>query len=199
MSNPAFTSVYVVGDKKQLSSLYGKMARLEKRKKPLIESDYGNCWLGNIVTKLGADWQEYYCRGKWMSLQLKGNAFYFFIESAWETPYKFLRLIHKVYPSLKVYFAAEGEGWDAYVTNDSEGIFFPYRYALDMPPDIEYYITIDEVCEQVSAYIGKEIAPSKEALLEAIDEWEEENTDMEKYIILKEFEVISEKELENNF
>lgn len=196
MSNPAFTLVYVVGDKRQLRSLYGKMARLEKRKSPLIESDYGNCWLGNIVARLGADWQEYYCRGKWISLQLKRNTLYLFIESAWESPYKFLLLIQKVYPQLKVYFAAEGEGWDAYVTNDFEGIFFPYRYALDMPPDMEYYITIDEVCEQVSAYIGKEIAPSKEALLAAIDEWEEENEDMEKYIIIKEFEVISEKEME---
>ena len=196
MSNLALTSVYVVGDKRQLRSLYGKMARLENRKKPLIDSNFGNCWLGNLVAKLGANWQKIYCRGRWMSLQLKRNALYFFIETAWETPYKFLLLIQKVYPLLKVYFAAEGEGWDAYVTNDCEGIVFPHRYILDMPPDVEYYVTIREVCEQVSAYIGKEIEPTKEALFAAIDEWEEENTDIEKYIIVKEFEVINNKEME---
>ncbi|UPS43458.1 hypothetical protein M1D30_07540 [Prevotella sp. E15-22] len=40
MSNPAFMSVCLVGDRRQLRSLYGKMLRLQNRREPLVEAVY---------------------------------------------------------------------------------------------------------------------------------------------------------------
>ena len=65
MSNPAFMSVCFEGEQRELRSLYGKMKRLQERKKPLVENSfyYPTRWLGNLVIRLGADWHDVYCRG----------------------------------------------------------------------------------------------------------------------------------------
>ena len=144
MSNPAFMSVCFEGEQRELRSLYGKMKRLQERKKPLVENSfyYPTRWLGNLVTRLGADWHDVYCRGTWSYLELKKNRLYFFTETAWRPPFTLLKLIQIVYPSLTFYFSAEGDDWDAYLTNDAEGKYFPSRYVVDCEPDIEYFIFI---------------------------------------------------------
>ena len=193
MSNPAFMSVNIVGDRRQMRSLYGKMLRLQNRKKPLVENGfyYPKRWLGNLVTRLGADWREVDCRGTWDCLELNRKSLYFFTESAWHAPFEVLHLIQKVYPDLDIYFSAEGDGWEAYLTNDAEGRFYTSRYELDMPPENDYYDTIEEVAERIGAYIGHHIDPTKEAVYAAIKEFEETNDDLDAYINLKEFEVVN--------
>ena len=126
MSNPAFMSVCFEGDRRELRSLYGKMKRLQERKKPLVENGFHEPtrWLGNLVTRLGADWHDVYCRGEWSYLELKKSHLYFFTETAWKPPFALLKLIQKVYPSLSFYFSAEGDDWDSYLTNDAEGKYF---------------------------------------------------------------------------
>ena len=56
MSNPAFMSVCFEGDRRELKSLYGKMKRLQERKKSLVENGFycPQRWLGYLVTRLGA-------------------------------------------------------------------------------------------------------------------------------------------------
>lgn len=185
-------SVSIVGDRRQMRSLYGKMLRLQNRKTPLVENGfyYQKRWLGNLVTRLGANWHEVYCRGTWDNLQLNGKVLFFFTETAWQAPFGLLHLIKKVYPGLEIYFSAEGDGWDFYLKNDSKGHFYTSRFELDMPPENEYYDTIDEVAEHITAYIGRNILPTKEAVYAAIDEWEMENTNLDAYINLKEYEVV---------
>lgn len=89
MSNPAFMSVCFEGDKRELKSLYGKMKRLQERKKPLVENGfyYAQRWLGNLVKRLGGDYNEVYCRGTWDDLYLMKDHLYFFTETAWEPPF----------------------------------------------------------------------------------------------------------------
>lgn len=106
-----------------------------------------------------------------------------------------LHLIQKVYPDLNIYFSAEGDGWEAYLTNDAEGRFYTSRYELDIPPENDYYDTIEEVAERIGAYIGRHIDPTKEAVSAAIEEFEETNDDLDAYINLKEFEVVSLNEV----
>lgn len=185
-------SVFIQGDRRQMRSLYGKMMRLQNRKKPLVENGfyYPKRWLGNLVTRLGADWHNLYCRGTWDNLKLDSESLYFFTESAWQAPFEVLHLIQKVYPELEIYFSAEGNGWDTYLTNDQEGKFFTSRFELDMPPENEYYDTIDEVAERIGAYIGRHIEPTKDAVYAAIDEFDKTNEDLDAYINLKEFEVV---------
>ena len=197
MSNPAFMSVCIVGDRREMRSLYGKMLRLQNRKKPLVENGfyYPERWLGNLVVRLGADWHDVYCRGTWDDLKLNRKSLCFSTESAWQAPFEVLQLIQRVYPGLKIYFSAVGDDWDAYLTNDKEGRFFTSRFELDMPPENDYYDTIEEVAERIGAYIGRHIEPTKEAVYAAIDEFDETNDDMDAYIFLKEFEVVELNEV----
>ena len=197
MSNPAFMSVCIVGDRRQMKSLYGKMLRLQNRKKPLVENGfyYPKRWLGNLVTRLGGDWHDVYCRGTWDDLKLNKKSLYFFTETAWQAPFEVLQLIQKVYPGLEFFFSAIGDGWDTYLTNDKEGRFFKSRFELDMPPENDYYDTIEEVAEHIGAYVGRHIELTKEAVYAAIDEFDETNDDIDAYIYLKEFEVVELNEV----
>lgn len=197
MSNPAFMSVCIVGDRKEMRSLYGKMLRLQNRKKPLVENGfyYPKRWLGNLVVRLGTDWHEVDCRGTWDDLKMTHKSLYFFTETAWQAPFDVLRLIQKKYPGLEMFFSAVGDGWDSYLTNDKDGRFFTSRYELDMPPENDYYDTIDEVAERISNYLGRHVEPTKEAVYAAIDEFDENNDDIDAYINLKEFEVVTLEEV----
>ena len=193
MSNPAFMSVSIVGDRRQMRSLYQKMLRLQNRKKPLVENGfyYPKRWLGNLVVRLGADCHDVDCRGTWDDLLLNDKGLHFFTESAWHPPFDVLRLIKKVYPGLEIFFSAEGDDWDSYLTNDAEGRFYPTRYAFDLPSDIEYCDTIEEVAEKLSDFIGHPIEPTKEAVFAAAEEWDENEERIDDSINLKEFEVVS--------
>lgn len=180
-----------------MRSLYGKMLRLQNRKKPLVENGfyYSKRWLGNLVVKLGTDWHEVDCRGTWDDLKMTHKSLYFFTETAWQAPFDVLRLIQKVYPGLEIYFSALGDGWETYLTNDKDGRFFTSRYELDMPPENNYYDTIEEVAERISNYLGRHVEPTKEAVYAAIDEFDENNDDIDAYINLKEFEVVTLEEV----
>lgn len=190
-------SVCIVGDRREMRSLYGKMLRLQNRKKPLVENGfyYPKRWLGNLVVRLGTDWHEVDCRGTWDDLKMTHKSLYFFTETAWQAPFDVLRLIQKKYPGLEMFFSAVGDGWDSYLTNDKDGRFFTSRYELDMPPENDYYDTIDEVAERISNYLGRHVEPTKEAVYAAIDEFDENNDDIDAYINLKEFEVVTLEEV----
>ena len=111
------------------------------------------------------------------------------IETAWNPPLELLELIRDCYPSLKYYYAAEGDGWDWYLTNDAEGKYYSSRYVVDMEPDIEYFDTIEEACKHVSAYIGKLIAPTLNALLQAAEDWNDTHPDADWPINIKWYEI----------
>ena len=190
-------SVCIVGDRKEMRSLYGKMLRLQNRKKSLVKNGfyYSKRWLGNLIVRLGGDYHEMDCRGTWDDLKMTHKSLYFFTESAWYAPFDMLKLIQKVYPGLEIYFSALGDGWETYLTNDKEGRFFTSRYELDMPPENDYYDTIDEVAERIGNYMRQHVEPTKEAVYAAIEEFEENNDDMDAYINLKEFEVVTLEEV----
>ena len=197
MSNPAFMSVCFEGEKHELRSLYGKMKRLQERKEPLVENGfyYPKRWLGCLVTRLGKDWHEVYCRGTWSYLKLYHDHLYFFTETAWRAPFEVLELIKECYPTMKYYFTAEGDDWEWYYTNDAEGKYFTSRYVVDIEPDIEYFDSIEESCQHVSKYIGKTIAPSWDALYDAAEAWNEANPDTDWPINLKEIKVVTIEEI----
>lgn len=196
MSNPAFTSVYLEGERRELRSLYEKMKRLQDRKKPLVENGfyYPQRWLGNLVTRLGGDYHDVYCRGTWSDLKLSKDYLYFFTETVSQPPFRLLKLIENVYPSLAFYFEAEGDDWDCLLTNDTEGKYYPYRYLIDSDMGYEYFVELEEVCQFLSPRITI-VGQSEDQLYEAINEWEENNNDPILYIIIKKVEVLNNDEL----
>lgn len=190
MSNPAFMTVCIEGDRRQQRSLYGKMLRLERRKKPLVENGF-HCpqrWLGCLVARLGGDWHEVYCRGTWDNLRLRDGELCFDTETAWEPPFGLLQLIQACYPQLRCVYMAEGD-WESYLTNDTEGKHFTSRYVVDTEPDIEYLDTIEEACSYLSAFIGKPAGTSWEALKEAAGQWNDEHPEADWPVSVKQIEV----------
>lgn len=189
MSNPAFMSVVFEGERRELKSLYGKMKRLQERNKPLVENGfyYPQRWLGNLVTRLGGDWRNVYCRGTWSDLKLEKDHLYFFTETAWNAPFDLLDFIREVYPSMTYYYSAEGDDWDTYLTNDKDGYYFSSRYIVDTEPDMEYFDTIEEACEHLAAFIGKTIPASWESLCEMAEEWNDNHPDAEWPINVKKY------------
>ena len=78
---------------------------------------------------------------------------------------------------------------------EAEGKYFSSRYIVDCEPDIEYFDTIEEACDHLSAYIGKPVNASWQALNEAADEWNDEHPDSDWSINVKQIEVISDDEM----
>ena len=189
-------SVYFEGERRELRSLYEKMKRLQKRKKPLVENSFYHPqrWLGNLVTRLGGDYHVVYCRGTWDCLKMSGKTLFFTTETAYQPPFRLLKLIESVYPSLSFYFEAEGDEWDCLLTNDAEGKYFPYHYLIDSDMGYEYFIELEEVYKHLSPRITI-VGRSDDLLYESINEWEENNNDPDHYIIIKKVEVLSTDEL----
>lgn len=84
MPNWSYSSYYVTGDKEQIKMLHSIMLELEEMKSPgLHENGFGSTWLGNLVIKLGGDWEKVYCRGYWDNLLLhEDGTVSFSVESA---------------------------------------------------------------------------------------------------------------------
>lgn len=196
MSNYVLMMVVLEGERRELKSLYGKMLRLQNRKEPLVKNGFFNPtrWLGNLVVRLGGDWHDYHCRGTWDELELSKGTLCFYTETAWQTPFGVLKLIQQVYPTVRAYFSAEGDDWDAYLTNDYEGRYFPARYVVDMEPDIEYFNTIEEVSQHLLPMLGRKVT-STEELNEAVEAWQSASENADKFLSVKEFELVSLDEL----
>ena len=192
MSNPAFMDVVLEGDKRELRSLYGKMKRLQERKKPLVKNGFyfPMRWLGNLITRLGGNPEEVPCRGTWDDLRYNNGYLGFSTETAWQPPIELLEFIQQKYTSVVYYYEAEGDGWDCYTTNDAEGRHFPSRYIVDCEPDLEYFNTIEEACAYLSAYIGRRVAPTWQALDAAAELWNDEHNDSPWPVDVKRIEVV---------
>ena len=193
MANECWTAVIVDGKRKDVKSLFSKMNNLEKRKRPLVGSDYGNTWLGCLVTKLGGDWRKIYCRGGWSDLEYNGAILRFNTITAWAPMTEVFDFIKTVYPSLEVYYQAEEDGMGVFVTNDTEGRYFKDRFRVETDCDYEYFASIEGVCEYVSGIIGKTVS-SREEMEAAINDWNDEldanNDDQRIYFV--EYEVVTD-------
>ena len=188
MPNWCSTSYVIDGKRKEVQSLFSKMNNLENRKKPLVGNTFGRRWLGCLVTKLGGDWQKVYCRGSWSDLDWNGAILRFNTETAWGPMTEVFDFLKTVYPSLEIYWQAEEDGNGVFLTNDAEGHYFRDRFRIEYDLDYEYFSSIENACEYVSGIIGKEIS-DREALEEAISEWNEATEDDDRQIYLNEYEV----------
>jgi len=196
MANWCYTSYVIDGKRKEVQSLFSKMNNLEKRRKPLEGSDFGNTWLGNLVIKLGADWHEVYCRGAWSELDWNGSILRFNTETANGPMNEVFKLIKSIYPSLEIYYQAEEDGWGLFITNDSEGRYFKDRFRIEYDCQFEYFTTLEGACTYISGIVGKEVK-TREELEKSIENWND-NLDLEdddKRIYLNEYKVVTDEHL----
>ena len=196
MANTCFTAYVIDGKRKEVQSLFSKMNYLEKRKKPLEDSSFGNTWLGNLVIKLGGNWRKVYCRGAWSDLDWNGSILRFNTETAWGPMNEVFKLIKSIYPSLEIYYQAEEDGNGVFITNDTDGHYFKDRFRIEYDCQFEYFTTVEGACTYVSGIVGKEVKTKEEMQL-CIEDWND-SLDMEdddQRIYLNEYKIVTDEHL----
>ena len=190
MPNWCSTSYRIQGDSKELKQFNKLIQALEKRKHPLVKSDFGNLWLGCIVEKLHGNSEETYCRGYIIDYKLEDDTLSLHVESAWAEPYEWRAFIKKQYPSFQIYYMSEEGGCGYYVTNDKDGKFFPDKYLLDSDElEQQYFTTLEEACIKIGELCDKKVDTVSD-IEEALSEYSESHNDM--YLQFIEYAVIDD-------
>lgn len=194
MPNWCDTSYKCVGVPKEVRKLNSVLKYMEKRKTSILSNGFGKMWLGNLVYKLGGNWEELRCRGEITDFSLDGNVLTINQQTAWCEQEGVRLIIEQTFPSIKVYYMEQESGCEVFCTNDASGEYFPERYFLDSFEDWEYFETLDEAAKFVSKIIGHEVEPSADAIDKALDnyveEHEEENEDI--FYSFHEFKVVED-------
>lgn len=173
MPNWCFSEVCVYGSHKGISKLFSIMKGLQDMSSPLIENDFGTTWYGNLVHKLGKSYRDIDCRGYWMDLRMDKSVIKWADMAAWEPVYDVFKLIENTMPSLKVYYSAEEEGCNIFVTNDVEGKFFSARYILSTEKDREYFEDAELLLKEASIQSHKNITTIDQLwdIIQELDDW----------------------------
>ena len=176
MPNWSLTNYAIIGDKKEIRSLYGKMKWLESRQEPFLPNGFGKTWLGCLVKSLGGNPEKVYCRGQWSNLKLSGGRLTFDVEHAWSRPDEVEELIADRYPSLSIYFLEEELGMDIFQTNDAYGEFFTQTVILDDEQEGMEYYTQEEALKKISELKGEPVTDweQAEAFLDALNSCQDE-------------------------
>ena len=194
MPNWCDTSYKCVGDPKEVRKLNSVLKYMEKRKTSILSNGFGKMWLGNLVYKLGGNWEELRCRGEITDFSLDGNVLTINQQTAWCEQEGVREIIEKSFPSIKVYYMEQESGCEVFCTNDASGEYFPERYFLDSYEDWEYFETLDDAAKFVSNIIGHEVEPSVDEIDKALDKYveehEEENEDI--FYSFHEFKVVED-------
>ena len=194
MPNWCDTSYKCVGDPKEVRKLNSVLKYMEKRKTSILSNGFGKMWLGNLVYKLGGNWEELRCRGEITDFSLDGNVLTINQQTAWCEQEGVRLIIEQTFPSIKVYYLEQESGCEVFCTNDTSGEYFPERYFLDSYEDWEYFETLDEAAKFVSNIIGHEVEPSVDEIDKALDKYveehEEENEDI--FYSFHEFKVVED-------
>lgn len=179
-----------VGEPKEVKSLCRVLKYIEKRKTSIVKNGFGKWWLGNLVTKLGGDWEKYRCRGEITGYEMEDNVLTIYQSTAWCEQEGVRGIIEERFPSIKVYYREEEPGCGVYYTNDSSGEYFPERYYLDSYEDCEYFRTIEEAADYVSEIVGKTIPPTEKDIVHALDDYAEQHDDEDVWYSFHVFEVV---------
>lgn len=193
MPNWAYSMYHATGDKEQLKKLHSVMDELEGLKDPgLHENGFGKTWLGNLVIKLGGDWEKIYCRGYWDNLVLHDDgSISFSVESAWGELNEVREFIEEKFPGVKLYFQCEESGMGIYQTNDDTGEYFPERYYLWVEnEDTEYYTSLEALATDVEKITGSQNLKSLDSCKKALESYSRKNHDL--CYTLEEFSVVDD-------
>lgn len=153
MPNWCSTTYIITGDDKEINELYNIIEGMQNSK-PQTESDFGNMWLGELVHRLGFDPKSHRCRGEITFAEIRedGNLEIWQI-TAWREQEGVREVICEKFPSLTVYFADEEFGNEWFVTNDTEGTFFDFRYIVEIgnenDSEYEYFTCAESAAEYV--------------------------------------------------
>ena len=97
MPNWAYTQYKIVGKMEEVQDLYSKLQELQNMEEPLEPNSFGVMWLGCLVTILGGNWNEIYCRGHIINFSLEDGILSIETETAWGEMDEVRHFIEKIY------------------------------------------------------------------------------------------------------
>ena len=193
MPNWAYSQYVATGDKEKLKKLHSVMTELEEMKAPgLHENGFGATWLGNLVIKLGGDWEKVYCRGYWDNLLLhEDGTVSFSVESAWGELNEVREFIEEKFPGVKLYFQCEESGNGVYETNDDTGEYFPERYYLWVEDcETQYHNNLESLIHDVENITGSKNLKTLDSCKKALETYSRNHSDL--CYTLEEFELLDD-------
>ena len=199
MPNWCYTNYVIKGRESEVAALHKIITDLEAREESLLPNGFGKLWLGNLVHTLGGDLEKVYCRGRILEHYIEDGSLMLQVESAWSEPSETRHFIQSKYPGLKIIYQAEESGMCIFETNDKDGTYFPHRWLLDFTDEsrniyfYEYFETLPEAADFIKQFClpGAEIEATKESILSALDDYQNEHPDPVSYMF-EEFKVIED-------
>lgn len=189
MPNWCYTTYKCVGNPKDIRQLYNTLKYISKRKTTIVPNGFGKWWLGNLVTKLGGNWEEYPCRGDIVDYRLLDKTtLMIWQNTAWAEQEGVRRIIEEKLPSIKVYYQEEEPGNEVYATNSF--IHFPERYMLDSYDEPLYFEDLEAASKCVSEIVKHDVDSTVESITQALDDYLEENESDDTWYCFHSFEEI---------
>ncbi len=190
MPNWAYTQYKIKGSESEVAALYNTIEKLGQMKESYLPNGFGKLWLGNLVSILGGDWHDIYCRGQILDYAYENGILSINTETAWGEMSETRHFLQTVYPSLEIYFITEEPGLLVFETNDSCGAFFKERFILDYCEDSkgvfywEYFTTLEAAADFVSKNCldGVPVEASKAGINLALEQYQEEHPDDVSFI-----------------
>ena len=166
--------------------LHDALKYIDKRKTTIVPNGFGKWWLGNLVTRLGGNWEQYPCRGDITSYSLENETtLMIWQNTAWGEQEGVRRFIEEKFTSIKIYWQVEEPGCELYATNSFE--HFTERYLLDSYEEPLYFETIEEAAKCVSDIVGHPIEPSVETIDQALEDYLTEHESDDTWYSFHEF------------
>ena len=192
MPNWCYTTYKCVGEPEDIRKLNDALEYIKDRKTTIIENGFGKWWLGNLVTKLGGNWEDYPCRGEIIDFEMsKDNTMLTLCQqTAWAEQPGVRKIIEEKFPSIKVYWQEEEPGCEVYFTNSFK--YFPDKYYLDSNEEPLYFDNILDVARCVSEFTGQDVKPDIESIIQAIDDYNDAQDDPDVWCALHVFEEVDE-------
>lgn len=197
MSNLNTTDYTLYGNKENVTRLYNDLKNtvdIDRSKESKPFTFLGNSyWLGYIKKTLLPDVQEDLpARGEitWMEEYIDYHdnnmaSFKLTTETAWVACSELMDKIAEKY-DLQLFYYSEEPGCGIFETNDTEGLFYSFRYMVDSEEDgIEYYESFEQVADVIENKTGIRLND----ISEAYERLSAFNND-ESFIIINEVSVV---------
>lgn len=189
MANWATILYRIESKSEDLQELHNLCKAFLNKERPVMEEGASEEWEGNIILALGIDKGSSYLRGFIQECELEDGVLRIEASEAWGAT-DFRHLLEGHYEDMKVYYIVEEEGCEVYATNDVEGKYFSYRFAVDScvegEDEFEYFKTEAEALQYIAGRLNR-----NSISVEEIKEWNEEHELDDDYISLHEYKIVA--------
>lgn len=145
MPNWCQTTYKIIGPDKDLQKINDILNKCDERVNPLNENDFGNLWLGDIITDLGFDYNDFCCRGEVVDWYFDDDVFVIYQSTAWCEQEGFRECIRTKFPDVDIYVFEDEPGCEVFCTNDIYKYCFPYDYRLEATDIFEDFHDLNEL------------------------------------------------------